>query len=90
MEHGAYLVSVVRPGGPFEGASLLVEGKVLYVYIATAAEDTVAQPNDLARVTDDHVRIDDRRAVLRICTVTVSKYSKVHDECAYVDRTVFA
>lgn len=68
-----YLITIVRPGGPFEGASLLVKGEEFYIYVATATEDTVAQPDDFARVTDDHICIDDRRTVLRICTVIKDK-----------------
>lgn len=60
VECETYLEPVVRPGGPLEGTSLLIKGKVFYVYIAAAAKDTVTQPDHLARVTDDHVCIDDR------------------------------
>jgi len=60
IECETYLVAIVRPGGPFKGTSLLIKGKELYIYVAAAAKNTVAQPDHLARVTDDHVCIDDR------------------------------
>lgn len=42
VEGEAYLVSIVCPGGPFEGTSLLVKGKELHIYVAAATKDTVA------------------------------------------------
>ena len=71
-----HLVAVVGPGGPLEQAALLVEGEVLHVDVAAAAEDAVAQPDHLARVAHDHVRVDHRRAVLRICAGGVGLFAR--------------
>ena len=71
-----YLIAVVGPGCPLEDAALLVEGKVLDVDVAAAAKDPVAQPHHLACVAHDHVRVDHRRAVLRVCAARGQKKRK--------------
>lgn len=60
------MISIVRPGGPFQHAPLLVEREELDVDVAAAAKYPMAQPHHFPRVTHYHVRIDDCRAVLRI------------------------
>lgn len=65
-ENWSYLISIVRPGGPFQHAPLLVEREELDVDVAAAAKYPMAQPHHFPRVTHYHVRVYDRRAVLWI------------------------
>lgn len=60
------MISIVRPGGPFQHAPLLVEREELDVDVAAAAKYPMAQPHHFPRVTHYHVRVYDRRAVLWI------------------------
>lgn len=49
---------VIGPGAKFEGAVLLVEGKVLHLYLAGTLVDGRGQPLDAAVGTHDHVGVD--------------------------------
>lgn len=88
-ENWSYLISIVRPGGPFQHAPLLVEREELDVDVAAAAKYPMAQPHHFPRVTHYHVRVYDRRAVLwigatnktdhgrnesRLCWQSISKF----------------